>query len=231
MLHDGQIARLAAALELSYLIPKIYPITDVALSGLSHAEQVSKLVSGGARFIQLRDKSASPDDFYRDAAGALKIARQAGAKIIINDRVDIALALGADGVHVGQDDMPADKARGLLGPEAIVGVSTHNLHQVRIALSSPISYIAFGPVFSSNTKIDHDDVVGLSALRAARQLAANLPLVAIGGINAGNVRSVFDTGVDSAAIISDLFIETDEIGERYRFLNEIGRDFNNNAQQ
>src|SRR5258706_13315521 len=95
--------------------PRIYPITDARISGLSHAEQAERLVRAGAKFIQLRDKDASPHDFYESAQQAVRVARSLGAKIIINDRVDIALALKADGVHLGQDDLPPRKARKLLG--------------------------------------------------------------------------------------------------------------------
>jgi thiamine-phosphate pyrophosphorylase len=105
-------------------LPKIYPITDVRLSGLSHAEQVKRLIDGGARFIQLREKHASPKDFYESASEALKIARENRVKIVINDRVDIALALKADGVHLGQDDLPPAEARKILGEKAIIGRKT-----------------------------------------------------------------------------------------------------------
>ena len=93
----------------------IYPITDTRISGLSHAEQVTRLIAGGARLVQLRDKHASPREFFADAQAALAIARSQGAQIIINDRVDLAIALGADGVHLGQTDLPVAAARRLLG--------------------------------------------------------------------------------------------------------------------
>ena len=99
-------------------LPKIYPITDTQLSGLSHAEQVARLIEGGASLVQLRDKFSTPREFYREAAAALQIARAHGARLIINDRVDIALALKADGVHLGQRDIPVAAARRLLGNEA-----------------------------------------------------------------------------------------------------------------
>src|SRR5688572_28055033 len=110
-------------------LPKLYPITDTRLSKLSHAEQVERLAAGGATLIQLREKTASPRDFYEAALAAMKIARALSVRIIINDRVDIAVAVGADGVHLGQQDLPPDRARPLLSSEAIVGFSTHNLKQ------------------------------------------------------------------------------------------------------
>jgi len=100
-------------------LPRIYPITDTRLSGLTHTEQVAQLLEGGATFIQLREKHLSPADFYADAVEAVHLAHSRGAKIIINDRVDIAIAVGADGVHVGQEDLPPDEVRKLLGPHAI----------------------------------------------------------------------------------------------------------------
>ncbi|HUR97401.1 MAG TPA: thiamine phosphate synthase, partial [Pyrinomonadaceae bacterium] len=110
-------------------VPKIYPITDTRISGLSHLEQVRRLISGGASLIQLRDKTAAAGEFYRTAFEAIDYAHQHGAKIIINDRADVALAAGADGVHLGQDDLSPDHARDLLGPSAIIGFSTHSAEQ------------------------------------------------------------------------------------------------------
>src|SRR5262245_7232880 len=162
-------------------LPTIYPLTDTRLSGLSHAEQVAQMVAGGARFIQLREKHAAPDDFYCEAQKALQIGRRHGAKIIINDRVDIALALRADGVHLGQDDLPPSEARKLLGDNAIIGFSTHNLEQVHAALKLPVDYIAFGPIFATSSKENPDPVVGLDSLRVIRQAAGSFPIVAIGG--------------------------------------------------
>ncbi len=118
-------------------LPKIYPITDTRLSKMSHAEQVERFVSGGARVVQLREKYATGRDFFDDATKAIEIARKHGAKIIINDRVDIALALGADGVHLGQDDLPPAEARKILGERAIIGFSTHNGAQAIEAVKLP----------------------------------------------------------------------------------------------
>jgi len=146
-------------------LPRIYPITDTVISGLSHTEQVKRLIEGGATFIQLRDKHGAPKDFLHDAEAAIAVARQNNVRIVINDRVDIAMALGADGVHLGQSDMPVDAARRLLGPEPIVGFSTHNLLQVEKAARLPVDYVAFGPLFGTRTKRDHEPVVGLDHLR------------------------------------------------------------------
>src|SRR5437762_3670766 len=114
---------------MSLQLPRVYPITDRSISSLTHAEQVARLIEGGATFIQLREKTETPREFFADAAPALRVARDAGVTLLINDRVDIALALGADGVHLGQTDLPVIAARKLLGPKAIIGYSTHNLEQ------------------------------------------------------------------------------------------------------
>jgi thiamine-phosphate pyrophosphorylase len=186
-------------------LPKLYAITDVRLSGLSHAAQVARLCEGGASLIQLREKHLSPREFYREAEDALRVAREQGARLVINDRADIALAVGADGVHLGQDDLRPDAARALLGDAAIIGFSTHDLSQVAEAARMPLDYIAFGPVFATSSKERPEPLVGLEGLRRAREaVGAAIPLVAIGGITRENARSVLDAGADSLALISVL---------------------------
>jgi thiamine-phosphate pyrophosphorylase len=185
---------------------RLYPLTDRRLSGLSHAEQVSQLSEGGATVIQLREKSLSPLEFCGEAHEALRVARTRGIKIIINDRVDIALALNADGVHLGQDDMPPEAARRILGPDAIIGLSTHNLAQARLAREMPVDYVAIGPIFATLTKQASDSPVGLEGLRLARQAVGKLPLVAIGGITLENSLDVLTAGGDAFAVIRDIWI-------------------------
>lgn len=194
-------------------LPRIYPITDTRISSLTHTQQVKRLIDGGATFIQLRDKSSSARAFYDDALHALRIARSAGATIIINDRVDVALALGADGVHLGQTDMPVPTARQLLGANMIIGYSTHNLEQVRAALDLTIDYLAFGPVFQTRGKQNPDPTVGLENLGTVKSLAGSRPLVAIGGISRLTVAEVVDAGADSAGIISDILAAPERIAE------------------
>lgn len=197
-------------------LPRVYPITDTRLSELSHAEQVLHLIRGGATLIQIRDKDATPREFYQQAAAALEIARRHNARLIINDRVDIALALHADGVHLGQSDLPVAAARRLLGPDAIIGFSTHDITQATQAKTLPINYIAFGPVFATRTKENPDPVAGLIALRQVRASIGFLPLVAIGGINQTNARSVFEAGADAVAMISRLVAQPTRITENMR---------------
>jgi len=198
------------------LLPKIYPITDTAISSLTHTEQVAQLLSGGATFMQLREKNNSARSFFDDAASAVRLALDAGATIIINDRIDIALALGASGVHLGQTDMPVNAARQLLGRNAIIGYSTHNVDQVREARALPINYLAFGPIFPTRSKQNPDPVAGLDHLRAAKMLAEELPVVAIGGIDLLNLTEVFAAGADSAAIISGILSPPQNIAANLR---------------
>ena len=201
-----------------FTLPKIYPITDTSISGLPHRDQVKQLIEGGATLIQLREKRMAPHEFFQDARNAMNIAHSAGVKLIINDRVDIALAIGADGVHLGQTDMPVEAARRLLGEHAIVGFSTHNLNQVEEAVSLPIDYLAFGPIFPTATKENPDPIVGLTELAQIKNLVGSLPLVAIGGISAETIREVLISGADSVAIISAVLNEHNPIAENLRIL-------------
>jgi thiamine-phosphate pyrophosphorylase len=197
-------------------LPKVYPITDTRLSGLSHAEQVARLIEGGASLIQLRDKHATPREFYREAAAALEVARHHRVGLIINDRVDIALALKADGVHLGQTDMPADAARRVLGKEAIIGFSTHNLEQAKLATALPVDYLAFGPVFPTSSKENSDPITGLEALLELSSFKGSKPLVAIGGIGFENAKGVLNAGADAVALIAELVVDASRITENMR---------------
>ena len=184
---------------------RLYPLTDPSLSGLSHADQVLQLSDGGASLVQLREKNGSPAEFYAQAEEALRIARQYGLKVIVNDRVDIALALKADGVHLGQDDLPPEAARRVLGPDAIIGFSTHNPSQAEVASQMPVDYIAIGPIFATASKEASNSPVGLEGLRLVRQAVGKIPLVAIGGITVENSAAVLDSGADAVAVISNIW--------------------------
>lgn len=199
-------------------LPKVYPITDTEISGLSHCEQVKRLSEGGARLIQLREKRASDRAFYADAAAAFQIARSAGVKLLINDRVDIAFALRADGVHLGQEDMPVDAARRILGDDAVIGFSTHNIEQVHKALRLPIDYLAFGPIFPTTSKRNPDPVAGLNQLGLVCEVASPMPVIAIGGINQTNASDVLATGADAVAVLSALLANPAKIAEKLRHL-------------
>jgi len=185
-------------------IPKLYAITDRQWSNCTHEEIVRMLLDGGASLIQLRDKEASGRELLDQAIACLKLTREAGATLIINDRVDVALTAGADGVHLGQDDLSVEEAREILGEDKIIGVSTHSIDQFRAALETSANYIAVGPVYPTMTKENPAPVVGLELVREARKLT-DRPLVAIGGINLGRAPEVIASGADCVAVISALY--------------------------
>lgn len=205
-------------------LPKIYPVTDTRLAKIPHAAQVEKLVEGGATIVQLRDKHAAPKDFYEAAKEALEIARRRNVKIIINDRVDLALALRTDGVHLGQNDLPPEQARKILGESAIIGFSTHNIEQAISAVRLPINYLAIGPVFTTRTKDNPEKAVGLETVKRVREAIGDFPLVAIGGITSENFREVLAAGADSLAIIADLISDSSNISHKLKIL--IGEEQN-----
>ena len=194
-------------------LPRVYPLTDVQMSGLSLVQQVKLLSSGGASLIQLREKHMAARELYEQGKAAIAVAVPWGVQLIINDRVDIALAVGAQGVHLGQDDMPPEAARKLLGPDAVIGYSTHNIEQAIAATKLPIDYLAVGPIFATTTKSDTAPVLGLQGLRAVREAIGVFPLVAIGGITHANAREVIGAGADSVAVISALLSDSRRIPE------------------
>ena len=214
---DGPMARSPNAL----LLPRLYAIIDpVQAGGRSPVEVAAALLAAGVQLIQLRDKQASSRDLYATAQRLGVYIREEGGTFIVNDRADVALAVGAEGVHVGQDDLPVESARAILGPGKIIGYSTHVLEQVREADRSSANYIAFGPIFPTTSKANPDAVVGLEGLRAARK-ATRKPLVAIGGITLENARAVIEAGADSVAVIRAL-VGTEDIRARAReFLRSI----------
>jgi thiamine-phosphate pyrophosphorylase len=205
---------------MSFSLPRIYPITDIVISGLSHAHQIERLAAGGASLIQLREKRASPREFYQAAVEAMSAAGRLGVQIIINDRIDIAIAVKADGVHLGQDDLPPNRARRLLGESRIIGLSTHSLEQALAADSTPVDYIAIGPVFQTSTKDKRDAAVGLETVSQIRHHISK-PLVAIGGITLEAARAVIAAGADSVAVIADLLSARDIAEQTRSFLDSL----------
>jgi len=183
-------------------LPPVYPITDKRMSGLnSHLQILKELVRGGATLAQIRDKETSIDELLADLRRCVEFAGERGVELIVNDRCDLALCCGAHGVHLGQEDLPAEAARALVGRRRIIGLSTHNLRQVHASARLPIDYIGFGPVYPTSTKDAVSPVVGVRRLRAACG-AAVWPVVAIGGIDEGRIREVLEAGATSAAVIS-----------------------------
>jgi thiamine-phosphate pyrophosphorylase len=200
-------------------LPCVYPIIDLAafVAAPDPIRAVSRfaedLINGGATILQLRDKHGGARRIL-SCARELRRVTHGRARLIVNDRADLALAAGADGVHLGQDDLPPDLIRPIFAAAATaakagdreqlwIGYSTHNLDQVRLADAMPVDYIAIGPIFTTSSKANPDPVVGLEGVRQARRATAK-PLVAIGGINRGNCLPVREAGADSVAVISDL---------------------------
>jgi len=206
---------------LPFTLPTIYPITNVELSGLSHSEQVRQFAKAGCRFLQIREKHLSGKEFFEVAISAVEIAESFGMKVIVNDRVDIAMAAGAGGVHLGQDDLPPEHARKLLGNEAVIGFSTHSVDQAIEAIKFPIDYIAIGPIFPTSSKENPDPVVGVEELRRVRDEIGVFPLVAIGGISGSNVEEVLAAGADSAALINALYNDQSNITEQFTILSNL----------
>lgn len=203
-------------------IPRLYAIIDAAQTGLySPLAIFEALVSVGVALIQYRDKQGSSRHLFNISLELAQRARQYGVTFIVNDRADVALAVGADGVHLGQDDLPIELARRMLGSGRLAGVSTHSVAQVREADQSGADYIAFGPVFATRSKERPNPTVGLVGLHAARQ-ATHRPLVAIGGVTIENACAVIEAGADSVAVISDLLRHPDVAVRAREFLHILG---------
>lgn len=198
-------------------LPPLYAILDPEQTKSRPAEAVlSELLGGGVTLLQLRVKTMAPSEFFELARRVRSETRAHGCKLIVNDRADIALACDADGVHLGQDDLPLAVGRKLMGPK-IVGISTHDLHQAKEAEQNGADYIGFGPMFGTMTKDTGYEARGVEMLRQIRG-AVKLPIVAIGGINEQNVREVWKAGADSAAIISDILGADDIIAKTKRIV-------------
>ena len=184
-------------------LPRLYAIVDPLNTGRNPVALAEALLAGGARCLQLRLKPAASRDVLEAARAIHPLARAAGALFLVNDRPDIAMLAGADGVHLGQDDLPPAAARRALGAGHIVGVSTHDLDQVRAAVAAGADYIAVGPIYATTSKAGALPPRGLDLVRAARPLVP-CPLVAIGGIDATTAPDVIAAGADAVAMIGAL---------------------------
>jgi thiamine-phosphate pyrophosphorylase len=204
-------------------LPPIYPITDKKLArSRDHLSILKELVRGGARMVQIRDKSTPAAELLRDLKQCVDFASKENVILILNDRCDLVLCSGAAGVHLGLEDLPSLEARSLLGEKRIIGFSTHTLPQVRRACRLPVHYIGFGPVFRTSTKEKASPVVGLKKLeQACRQ--SSIPVVAIGGIGPGQVRDVLNAGAVSAAVVSAL-MESRNIARKLEEFIEAARE-------
>ncbi|MBQ0078220.1 MAG: thiamine phosphate synthase [Bacteroidales bacterium] len=180
----------------------LYLVTDSGLAeGRSLEEIVLEAVRGGVTMVQLREKHLDTRAFIEMAIRLKKALAPFGVPLIINDRVDVALACDADGVHIGQSDMPYETARALLGPGKIIGLSVENMAQVREANALDVDYIGVSPVFATSTKTDTARPFGIEGLRSAAEISRH-PIVAIGGINAATAPAVLAAGADGLAVVS-----------------------------
>jgi thiamine-phosphate pyrophosphorylase len=184
----------------------IVDVEVAARAGWRPIDLARAFLDGGATFLQLRAKIMSGAELLDTAAAIVDLAHALGATVVVNDRADMARLTAADGVHVGQDDLAPAAVRGIVGPDAVVGLSTHTTGQLDAAVLEPVTYVAIGPVFGTTTKATGYDRVGVEMVRdaAARTGARGIPLVAIGGIALDNARSVLEAGATSVAVISDL---------------------------
>ena len=189
----------------------LYLILDPAVAGSRPLEEIARqALRQGIRTFQLRVKTPETGVLYELASRLAPVIQAAGGMVIINDRCDVALAVGADGVHLGQEDLPVAEARALMGPQRIIGLSTHTLAQALEAEAEGADYLGFGPIFPSSTKSNPEPVVGIEQLREVRS-RVGLPIVAIGGINAGNIRAVFDAGSEAPAVLSAVLAAPDPV--------------------
>src|SRR5262245_19036739 len=198
-------------------LPPLYPIIDSELNPHTLDFVLSELAYAGIALVQLREKRTSSRELLRITRQALEISHGHPLAIIVNDRTDIAQLAGAQGVHLGQEDLPAADARQLLGPNKIIGISTHNLDQALEAQHGAADYVAIGPIYRTTSKENPDPLVEWEELKAIRKHVTK-PLVAIGGITTENAGRLFDLGVDSVAVIRDLLNARDICSKVNEFL-------------
>jgi thiamine-phosphate pyrophosphorylase len=202
------------------LLPRLYAILDAACfpDAAAMFAAAEELAAAGCTLLQYRNKSGNARqmlDHTRELKARLgKNVKGANVELIMNDRADLCLAAGFDGLHIGQDDLSPESARRIIGPTRWLGVSTHNPEQLADADKTSADYLAIGPVFATSSKVNPDPVVGLAGVRRARELTRK-PLVAIGGITRANARSVIDAGADAVAVISDLVTDPRKSAEDF----------------
>jgi thiamine-phosphate pyrophosphorylase len=180
----------------------VYLITDTAIAGLTHTQITSRAIATGIKKIQLREKHMYRKDIFKEAVNMRSLTLKHKATFIVNDYIDIALTVNADGVHLGQEDMPLEEARKIMGKRKIIGISTHTVAQAILAQEGEADYIGFGPLYGTSTK-DAGRPKGIKALKEVRK-HVNIPIVAIGGITWENINEVLDAGADSCAVVSGI---------------------------
>jgi len=202
------------------VMPRLYVILDAGLVHRSILEFAEQLIDVGVRILQYRDKTGTPASILRTSQALAKTANKAGVSFFVNDRPDIAFLAHATGVHVGQDDLSVEQARAVVGPERLVGVSTHNREQFAKAAATSADYIAIGPIFATKSKVNPDPVVGVGLLRDLRAMTEK-PIVAIGGIGLGQAEEVLRAGADSVAVISDILLAADPQERARQFVKKL----------
>ncbi len=203
-------------------LPRFYPVIDRSIRPDLSLQEIARVLAGaGVRLVQLRAKQASGGALLAEVK-ELRSLLPLEISLIINDRADVAQLSRAAGVHLGQDDLPVPAARRLLGPDKLIGFSTHNPEQIEAAASAPVDYLAFGPIFPTATKADTQPVVGCAGLREARKRTSK-PLVAIGGITPENAAQAIEAGADSVAVISGWLAAEDIPARLEEFRRTLGR--------
>ncbi len=209
--------------------PSLYLVTDPDLTGgRTIPDIVRSAVIGGVTMVQLREKTASTRAFMEKAEAVQDAIRGKGIPLIINDRVDVALAVDADGVHLGSDDMPYEKARSILGREAIIGVSVETLEEAEEMSGSGVDYFGVSPIFATGTKPDHAPPLGLEGLRKIRKHVSE-PLIAIGGVDVDNAADVIAAGADGIAVVTAITLANDPKTAAIDLLAEIQQTKSTNS--
>jgi len=202
------------------VMPRLYVILDAGMLTEPIGETSRKLIDAGVRLLQYRDKQASARELLSNSRTIAATARAAKCTFFVNDRPDIAYLSGADGVHVGQEDLGVEQAREVVGPDRWVGVSTHNLQQFERAVASSADYIAVGPIFPTSSKTNPDPVVGVDFVRRVRPLTSK-PIVAIGGISLDRAPEVIAAGADSVAVISSILKAQDPAAQAWEYIRRL----------
>lgn len=205
--------------------PRLYAVVDAGAAkraGWAPPDLARAYLDGGARLVQLRATGVEGAVLLGWCEEIVRLAAAVGARVIVNDRSDLALMAGATGVHLGQQDLPVAAARRMLGPRAIIGLSTHDDRQVAAAVRQPVSYLAVGPVFETRTKDTGYAAVGLAAVRRTARTAGECPVVAIGGITLATAPDVIAAGAASVAVISDLLTGGDPTRRVREYVDTLG---------
>jgi thiamine-phosphate pyrophosphorylase len=203
------------------VLPRLYVILDAGLLTTSHLAFTEEMARAGVRLLQYRDKAAGSATLLRNSQQIAEVCAAKGITFVVNDRADVALLAGTDGVHVGQDDLPVEHARKVVGSGKYVGISTHNMEQFQRAAGSSADYIAVGPIFSTTSKENPDAVVGFELLRQVRALTKK-PIVAIGGITLERAAQVIEAGADCVAALSDIMRAADPSARARQYLEMLG---------